>query len=631
MVQNLDGLSLEQKAGKYHKTTLPLCQQETRFGARDTTGWSLTREATRRFLAQNSNSKIQNGPIMLNTSPFRLEALVDFPDDALAAGQPLTPAHLDAMMARLAACGVRRVSWATYGDGHGGYFIPSGLDAQWAQYAETLRILENPLRVAVEAGHRHGIEVYGYFKPYETGAALVFPDGSPEARTYGRLWQVGGYLTWLDPFVVNHPDLRIRRRTGDLRPGVEHAPVCAIRLAKQDDSPTRLTGERLQIWTSPQNYRYRRADVSFQTREAIEPAPADVYDVDGNIVTRKDAPVRTLTLSGFTLEDPYILITTDFKDGSGDFKNTGLALMTAFDAQGREIPGVFASGAAIWEGDRVDFRSWGLIFDMGWTRQTVCLDTPNDGASEKVGYGAGRSGLIAFSRGRNEYLPGALCEADPDVQAFWLSWVDEMIAAGVDGVDMRVENHSTHTDYPEEYGFNPVVLDLAERRNPNNPYATVPEVRGDAYTAFLREAKRRIHSAGKRMRINLNVDFFRPDPPASRLPAYPLNIRFDWMRWVEEGLLDEAILRFFHLPFDGIFDDSVARAMCDACSRKHIPVVVNRYVNDRYEEEFDQITQSGRFDGFILYETAVFLKLEETGWQMTSVPVEKVCRKMSRT
>ena len=33
-----------------------------------------------------------------------------------------------------------------------------------------------------------------------------------------------------------------------------------------------------------------------------------------------------------------------------------------------------------------------------------------------------------------------------------------MIAAGVDGVDFREENHSTHTDYPEDYGFNDVVL-----------------------------------------------------------------------------------------------------------------------------------------------------------------------------
>lgn len=120
--------------------------------------------------------------------PFMLEAFVDFPDDALKSPVPITPEHIDAMMAALAARGVRRVDWGYYGDGHGGWFIPSmhvekSVDAQgeWLNHAATYQTLGNPLKVAAEAAHRHGMELYAYYKPYETGCAMVFPEGSLEA------------------------------------------------------------------------------------------------------------------------------------------------------------------------------------------------------------------------------------------------------------------------------------------------------------------------------------------------------------------------------------------------------------------------------------------------------------------
>ena len=558
---------------------------------------------------------------------FHLEALVDFPDDAMAARQPLTRDAIDAMMARLAASGVRRVSWATYGDGHGGYFMPGGLDPGWVNYVATLKALENPLRVAVECGHRHGLEVYGYFKPYETGPALVFPDASPEARNYGRLWQLGGYLSWLDPFVVNNPSLRLRRKPGGASQEACNRPVCAIRLIKKDDAPTRITKVHLEIWTSDKNYRYRPLPVDLHVHETVEVSPGEIRGLDGSVVTGKGERVRVLTLTGFSLDDQYILVTTNFKEGPGDFENLGTELFVALDQSGEEIPGVFSSGAAVWEGDRVDFRDWGVIFDVGWTCQNVVLDAQNTAPPEVIGYGSGRKGFVAFTRGRNEYLPGALCETEPMVQAYWLSWINEMIASGVDGVDLRVENHSTHTDYPEEYGYNQVVLERAAVQNPDDPFAAVPAVRGEAYTEFLRKAKAMLALADKRMRINLNVDFFRPDPPPVRLPAYPLNIHFDWNTWITEGLLDEAILRFFEIPFDAVFDDAVAKAMMTACDHKRIPVVFNRYINDAYEAEFNRVRADGRFTGFILYETANCLSFDADGtWRITSEPVERVIR-----
>ena len=559
---------------------------------------------------------------------FRLEALVDFPDDTVVAGRALTPADIDALMARLAGLGIRRVSWAYYADGRGGFLSSPGFTegdpyqsdtkSEWKYFEETYRLLGNPLKVAVEAGHRHGLEVYAYFKPYETGPGMVFPEGSPEAAEWGRLDCVGGKLTWMDPFVRDHPHLRIKRRADDLPGWAATAPIHRIRLTKKDASPTRLTAEHLQIWTSPRNHRYEPKPVKFTFQETVEPSPREVRDQHGHVLTRQGDPVRVLTLSGLDLSDKYVAVTTDFAGGKADFVNSGLALMTALDAQGREIPGSFASGGAIWAGNLADLREGGLMFDYGWGAAQVVLDAPRTrpkpGSTAELPLDAadtnGKQGFIAFTRGRNEYLPGALCETEPEVRDFWLRCLDEMIEAGVDGVDFREENHSTHTDHPADYGYNEVVLAQARAR-PGDLRANIAAVRGEAYTEFLRACKKRLAGAGKAMRYNLQLDFFRPDPPANRLLAYPANIHFDWQRWIDEGLMDGGILRFFSLPFGSLYDDRITLEMIARAQKHGIPLTVNRYVGtpaERLKDEVLRVKQDGRFEGFIFYEVASYVR-----------------------
>jgi hypothetical protein len=283
-------------------------------------------------------------------------------------------------------------------------------------------------------------------------------------------------------------------------------------------------------------------------------------------------------------------------------------MLSAFDANGQEITGVFASGSAIWFPTLVDFKKWGLMFDHGYGGQLMCLDEPN---------GGGRKGVVAFTRGRNEYLPGALCETEPQVQAFWLQGIEAILDSGVDGVDFREESHSTHTDYPEEYGFNEIVLEKCRQRGQTN-LRTIAAVRGDAYTEFLTRAKTAINSRGKAMRINFQIDWYRPDPPRHRRLAYPANLDFQWQRWIDAGLTDEAVLRFFALPFDCVFNDPVVQEVIERCQRKGIPVTFNRYVAHMQPEtaaaDFRRVRRDGRFAGFILYETGEgFLKIKPDG------------------
>jgi hypothetical protein len=559
--------------------------------------------------------------------PFKLEALVDFPDDALLAGITITPKHIDSMMQRLKELGMQRVSWAYYGDGHGGMICPTGFAADyqggWKHYDATRRSLGNPLKVAVEAGHRHGLEVYAYFKPYETGAGLLFPEGSPEAKTMGLLPHVGGRLGWLDPFVKNHPELRVKRRTDDLPTDIEQSVVSSLRLIKKDASPTRITKERLQLWTSDTNWQYQQAKVDFTFTDTVEKAPRDVCDNRGNVLTRAGQPVRVLTLSGLNLTSKQVLITTDFADDVPDFVNAGTFMLEVMDTRGRVIPVEIASGASVWCSSLQNFRSSGLNFDYGWGAASLSLDRTNAN---------GKQGLIAFTKGRNPYLCGALCETEPQVQKFWLQCLDEMIDAGVDGIDFREENHSMMTDHPEDYGFNKVILDQCGALKGEALTGKIAEVRGRAYTDFLRQCKSRLTITGKRMRYNLQADWFRSGRPADRALAYPANMNWEWPKWIAEGLMDEAILRFYHFQHAAILDDLVSRNMIERCQQHAIPVTFNQYINrsgtkgSEVQTQVRQVRADGRFNGFILYETSDFLRFDTGGGCSNTWPGLKALR-----
>ncbi len=549
---------------------------------------------------------------------FKTEVLVDFLDDALCADHVLNAHDVEAMMRTLADAGVRRVVWAYYGDGHGGWMLPEGIREGRSDYGQcraAYRALGNPLRLAVEYGHRYGLEVYAYFKPYETGVSMVIPEGSPEAIRYGLLSHVGGRLAAMDPFVLNHPQMRIHRCPG---PVAKAGPICAMKLIKRDAGSTRVDTNHLQLWTSEHNYRYERLPARLQVSESIEPAPVAVRDQNGVLLTRQGDPVRILTLSGFHIDAPYVLVTTDYTEGPSDFSNSGAAMLKALDDEGAEIRGVTASGAGCWLASRVDFRQWGLIFDWGWGRSLCTLDEANTN---------GHKGIIAFARGKNPTLPTALCETEPRVQTFWLDNIREMINAGVDGVDFREENHSTHTDEPEAYGYNPVVL---EQCRPGMILASeVARVRGDAYTVFLNRARGLLADSGRKMRYHLNMDWFRPDPPPGRALAFPANIRFDWRRWIKDGLLDEAVLRSYHYR-TRMLTDPFGAEVVEACHAAGIPVCFNHHVFDDdswYREEAFRVAADGRFTGLILYESHSFLRMTEDGRCVFTLPeVERICR-----
>ena len=332
--------------------------------------------------------------------------------------------------------------------------------------------------------------------------------------------------------------------------------------------------------------------------------------LEGNVLAAAGQPVRALTLSGLDLRDPYILVTTNLDQGDPDFENAALHMLEAHGPDGSALPISVGTGRSVWCAKQVDFRNWGIEFDNGFGRAVVQLDAPSR---------SGKAGFVALTRGRNEYLPAALCCAYPEVQRYWLSMVQECLDAGVDGIDFRIENHCTHTDDPFAYGFNDILLDEYRRRHGASGALNLDllaEMRGAHYDRFLRAAKALIASYGKRMQIHLNVEFLRPVPRPSRYIAHPWNIRFNWKGWLEEGLADEATLRTFQYTPDFVLNDPFSQEVIAECQKRHIPMHYNRYLSRppaQYVQELEQIYKDGRFETFIVYETASFMTPDDHG------------------
>jgi len=592
--------------------------------------------------------KLNSAPMKRN-SPFTLSASFDFPSD-LSFGM-YTPELIEDLMYRLKSMGVTRLNWLYYGDVDQDSDLGGALNYFWKYAPQTMTLVGEPVKAAAAIAKRVGIELYAVLKPFHNGLSGTHPEGSPRANSTG-LPHVGGWLQLVDPFVRHNPHMRCRRRPVEWQPGLESTEIRCIRLLKSDDSPTRIGERNLQIWTSDKNFAYQRKDVEFTVTDAIEPSPNEVCDFYGNLITVKGSPVRTLTLNGLKLSERYILVTTNFTGGNDDFSNTAQAMVEAYGPGPEPLPISVATRTALWANGR-DFRIAGLEFDSGMGAFQAALDADNsavvnEGLSttemrERSLDSPACGGVIAFARGKNEYLPTTVCESYPEVRHLWRGWVDQLLDAGVDGIELRASAHSSFADDFKEYGFNEPVVDEYCMRfgvyptNDPTDLKNLSMLRGEHYTAFVRETSERVRARGKKLNAHLHAEAFRPNPCPGQILGFPGNLHFAWQTWLRDRLLDGVTLRTSwnealeessggratgRSKLSQVLADSVVAEMLDVCQTSGVPVSLQRYIARstdiaEYLADLEAIYDDSRFSGFDLYEVVHMYRADPTGSRLT--------------
>lgn len=527
--------------------------------------------------------------------------------------------HLDDMHKYLAAIGVTRHHWI-YEPTWDHYDIyPDGFDL---------------LSEAVKSAHAHGIEFYAEIKPFEGGGdGNTFPHTLPFPEGVCALKDIRGIYTAARPFTAANPHFSLKRRPGTCE---EEEPVSAIRLVKNDNQPTRIKPEHLSIWTSKTNNRFEKYTGPVSFRETLEWRSA--YP--------KSKECRVLHLEKLQIPDDhkYILIRCSLSGFGGDFTNERGSIIELQSKNGHIIPFIVSTGKVEFEihqkmatlplQEKINryFRLPEVkkIFhnpEKGkWHYQDFYSFDEN--IRINVPYTFDREGYLAVACGKPEYMLGNLHPIYPEVREHWLDMIRFCLDKGMDGINIRTANH-TRSPEDWEYGFNDPVLAAAGGKT---DYPTIRRINGNAYTQFLREARNLVKNRGKIISIQLYSQMLMPDDRVGRSNYIPPNFEWQWETWVRE-IADE-------LEFRGAWTlrPENLRQVVETFSNVIRETGKPFYFQGNMKEisfdgpfyftaaEMKQTTNDPSIQGFVLYETNKFTRLNKAGHLEGSPELEKLLR-----
>lgn len=490
------------------------------------------------------------------------------------------------------------------------YFASIGIRRVYWQFYEPellrrpLTTGDDPLALACRLARERGMECYALIKPWETGIAYyALPDHWPATTAFTGVNGLMGLYPWCTDFVRRHPQMRLEHRNANLPPDVR--PVTRIKLISGDDRPTAVTVADIEIYTSPHNGDFAALPRNWTLRQAIE--------------FRENRQVRVLIIEGIRIpaERKYLLIVSsrhgetvtfgnrvdrllelDGPDGKPIRFTWDDAVIPSFDMRDRfRVVNLLCKGEqsapTIPPGYGTSLSSSSFMFDLGHFLHERGLDGTQTPMLEEGGGWAKAAGAInghiAAARGYNTHVIGGLHPCYPETREYWLGWVRQAVACGVDGVDLRFANHSTWSGAGLEYGFNQPVADEFHRRH-GTDIRTEPfdlevwkALNTEHLTTFLRAARELLRTSGKALQLHVNGAFEleRTQHPSciGGRNNVPVCFAYPWEKWLAEGLADAVTLKDIRAPMVSPAAGEVfARRVCQACADRAIPVYVDSWI-----------------------------------------------------
>lgn len=147
----------------------------------------------------------------------------------------------------------------------------------------------------------------------------------------------------------------------------------------------------------------------------------------------------------------------------------------------------------------------------------------------------------SLSENARKYHWGFLEYAYPEVRRYMLKVIRAFSDGfGFDGVFLSLRSHAPPPDHADQFGFNQPVVQEFKRRYGRDilrqsfDLEKWRELRGDFLTGFLREVKTHLEKQGQKLSIGVQQGEHL-GPPFG-------NMRLQWRRWVEEGIIDELVV-----------------------------------------------------------------------------------------
>lgn len=545
---------------------------------------------------------------------MKLSALVDFPDDAGIA--VYNPQMIDSMIRQLSDAGISRMYIQYYGNREHGGEMDCETPGQHAENCKKTALnMPNFSRIFVETAKRYGMETAAVMRPQEQGIWPVYSPYYTDGIRSG-VPHLGGQILTVTKFLNEHPDLRIKRRSWDIDSDAVNKSIGSIKLYKQNDVPTRIKKENITIYTSDDNSYYKPYEKDFSLTSSFETAEETVllagHSVDyenTKLLTLKGSRIQVLTLGNLEIKEPFVAIGVRCSgtcEETQRFVNTSVNGIACFDPEGNKIcatPGGTQRGTRFGK----PFLDAGFNFDDGFGVFSAQILDPDD-----------KEGYIAIAKGKNEYVHGALCECEPAVREYWLSLLECALEDGYDFFGNRIENHAVHVDEPFAYGYNDCIKEEYFRRygecsEQEMELDKIARIRGDAYTELFVEAARRVRARGKKVFLTLNIEMLQDPIPICRRIAYPMNVEWQWERWLEEIQPDEINFRMYQNTPKFLLTNPQCVHMLEVAKSYGVPMTVERYVYWDFMADYELLQNTGLFSRMTLYETANVLVGDENG------------------
>ena len=544
---------------------------------------------------------------------MKLYSLTDFPDDCSRVCY--TREMLDSMVGKLCELGVSRAYFQYYGGLEDDYMWNSE-NKNWKTMNETARLMPRMSKNFVDTCKKYGLETAGVMRPHEQGHWLAFSPFHGKSSKK-EIPNVGGRIIDPSSFLREHPELRIKRRSYDIDSDALNKTIATIRLYKQNNLPTRIKKENVTLYTSPDNSYYKpyTGTFSFRITEAI--AEDDTVTAQGTfaesystkVICHKGDPILVIEISGLNIEDRYVAVGVR-ADGECSpeerFVNTYVNGIACFDPDGQKI--CATPGGTNWQtmggGSYLDE---GFHFDDGFgTYKEVVLDPD------------GKEGFFAIAKGKNEYNHAALCECEPLVQKNWFSYLDRAIDDGYDFIGNRIECHSVMIDEPFAYGYNDCIKELYFKRygqcdESEINLSKLSHLRGNVYSELFAKGAKEVRKRGRKVYATLNIEMLHNPIPTARQLAYPMNVEWQWERWLEEIRPDEINFRMYQCTPEFLLTDPQCKRMLEMAKSYNVPLTVERCITPKLTEEYALLNETGLFDALILYETDCIFDATDEG------------------
>jgi hypothetical protein len=362
----------------------------------------------------------------------------------------------------------------------------------------------------------------------------------------------------------------------------------------------------LEIWLSEDNWKYKCYD-----------GPRHISCKDNQII-----------VTDLAISSPFIALRINDPSDRKNIFNTFSELITIFDASGHVLPFTYGIVPRTYRGFSknhlecaVDagggFMEEGLLFDYQEGIPSAVWNA--DQISHRyLDFAYNKEGVIGIALGQNNFVPGCLSPSEPEAVNYWLKIIDRALNCGVDGVDIRAQNHCNVLTWPE-YGFNTPAVEEYKKRYGIDPRlekydrCSWQQLQGEFYTRFLKAAKQKIHERGQKILLHIE-DMMEGTPDAPT----PMNVYWDWQHWLDEGIADEVIYKAITVDS---YRSHMGRMLLTICREKNIPVHYCPFIHswlqqkpEVWKQALRDLQQSG-MNGLIVYENATIY----SSWQDGSI------------